>query len=93
MEELFLAWSVALLVACLVVQQIGTSDGVPVLTCILCVWLKILALPVPVLAREGLLKKWMVWGPVFLLGGELFPFLCLLVIDTALASTVSFFNH
>ena len=57
MEEWFLAWSVVLLVACLVEQQIGTSDGVPVLTCILCVWLKILAPPVPVLARGAPFKK------------------------------------
>ena len=63
-----LAWSVVLLVACLVAQQIGTSDGVPVLTCILCVWLNILAPPVPVLAREALLKKGDGLGPCIFVG-------------------------
>ena len=57
MEEWFLAWSVVLLVACLVICQIGTSGRVPVLTCVLCVRLKILAPPVPVLARGALSKK------------------------------------
>lgn len=41
-------------------------------------------------APGALPKNQTVWGPVFLLGGELFSFLCLLVIDTALASAVSF---
>ena len=63
-----MAWSVVLLVACLVVQQIGTSDGVPVLTCILCVWLKILVPSVPVLAREALLKKVDGLGPCLFVG-------------------------
>ena len=35
-------------------------------------------------------KKQTVWCPVILLGRELFSFLCLLVIDTALASALSF---
>ena len=59
----FLAWSVVLLVACLVEQQIGTSDGVPVLTCIQCVWLKILALLFPVL-RGVLNEEHVVWREI-----------------------------
>ena len=53
------------------VELIGlalASDGVPVLTCILCVWLKILAPPVPVLAREALLKKADGLGPCLFVG-------------------------
>ena len=77
-EEWFLAWSVVLLVARLVEQQIGTSDGVPVLTCILCVWLKILAPPVPVLARGALSKKTDGLVPCHLVGrGALFLFVSL----------------
>ena len=68
MEEWLLAWSVVLLVACLVIQQLGTSDSVLLLTCILCIWLKILAPPVPILAREVLLKKVGGLGPCRFVG-------------------------
>ena len=77
-----MAWSVG---------QVGTSDGVPVLTCILCVQLKILAPPVPILARGALSKKPDgLAGPCLLVGSRALFLLCLLVIDTALASAVSF---